>query len=95
MTYSNHYKHGTTNTFMDQEWQTLDLTVSNGTVTGEVPIEARGYYIEITTTINGTQYVTTSSYIVPVWELPKSGVNVDMTIIPDIGEDDRVDFEAF
>ncbi len=95
MTYSNHYKHGTTNTFMDQEWQTLELTVNNGKVTGEVPIEARGYYIEITTSVNGTQYVTTSSYIVPAWELPKEGVEVDLTTVPNIGEDDRVDFEAF
>ena len=27
MTYSNHYKHGTTNTFMDQEWQTLEYLI--------------------------------------------------------------------
>lgn len=95
MTYSRHYKYGKTDTFMDQEWQTLDLTVSGNRITGTLPVEARGYYVEVVTTINGTQYVTTSVYVVPTLELPKSGVEVDFTTVPDIGEDDRVDFEDF
>ena len=47
---------------MDQTWQTAALTVSDGTVTGELPASAEGYYIEVKTTIGGKQYVTCSAY---------------------------------
>ena len=49
---------------MDQEWQTADLTVKDGTVTGSVPAKAKGYYIELTTDIAGKSYVTCSVYTV-------------------------------
>lgn len=64
MTYSRHKKYGYEDTFMDQEWQTADLTVKEGTVTGSVPAKAKGYYIELTTEIAGKSYVTCSVYTV-------------------------------
>lgn len=62
MTYSQ--KPGNSTTTMDQSWQTVNCTVSNNTITGSVPSQAHSYYVEITTTINGTGYVTCSSYVV-------------------------------
>ena len=64
MTYSTQdkFKLGTPSTHMDQTWQTAALTVSDGTVTGELPASAEGYYIEVKTTIGGKQYVTCSAY---------------------------------
>ena len=47
---------------MDQVWQTSSLTVENGKVTGSVPSDAKGYYVELKTTIDGKQYVTCSVY---------------------------------
>lgn len=65
MTYANYNKFGIgTSTYMVQNWQTQELSVSNGnTVYGEVPQNARAYYVEVTTTLNGVQYVTCSSYV--------------------------------
>ena len=67
MTYSNYDKFGTgTSTYMDQIWQTAELSVIDHTITGCIPTEAAGYYIEVKTTINGIEYITTSPYV----ELP-------------------------
>lgn len=64
MTYSNYNKFGTgSSTNMDQTWQTTELSITNGNVTGSVPESAKGYYIEIRTTVGGVEYVTCSSYV--------------------------------
>ena len=65
MTYSYHNKHGMASTFMDQIWETADLTVNGTQVTGTVPAQACGYYIEITTTVEQGEYVICSPYIEP------------------------------
>lgn len=62
MTYSSHVKYGYEATFMDQEWQTASLTVNGSKISGTVPANAKGYYIEVKTTINGKEYVTCSVY---------------------------------
>ena len=68
MTYSKHDKHGYgyADTAMDQVWQTASLTVSDGKVTGTLPADAKGYYIELKTTVGGKQYVTCSAWITDV-----------------------------
>ena len=63
MTYSNYNKFGTgSSTYMDQTWQTAELSVNGGNVTGSVPESAKGYYVEIHTTVGGVEYITCSSY---------------------------------
>lgn len=67
-TYSRHEKYGYTDTFMDQTWQTLDLTYQtdhegSGYITGRVPDEAAAYYIQIISEV-GSQPVVTSSIFV-------------------------------
>ena len=61
MTYSQ--KPGNSTTTMDQTWKTVPCTISGNTITGSVPEEAYSYYVEITTNINGGNYVTCSSYV--------------------------------
>lgn len=57
MTYSTHTKYGYESTFMDQTWKTQSLTLNaDGTVSGQIPSDAKVYYIEITAAHNN--YVT-------------------------------------
>ncbi|MBR3751313.1 MAG: dienelactone hydrolase family protein [Clostridia bacterium] len=68
MTYSKYDKHGYgyADTAMDQVWQTKALTIEDGKVIGDVPADAKGYYIELKTTIGGKQYVSCSAWITDV-----------------------------
>lgn len=61
MTYSDHEKYGVVSSFMDQIWQTLPLEYDKEThtVTGTVPEEAAGYYIELSEKAE----IITSSYV--------------------------------
>ncbi|HJA69263.1 MAG TPA: acetylxylan esterase [Firmicutes bacterium] len=61
MTYSQ--KPGNSTTTMDQTWQTVDCEITGSIIKGTVPESAYSYYVEITTTVNGTNYVTCSSYV--------------------------------
>lgn len=63
MTYSIHEKYGYTSTFMDQVWKSAELHVSGNRISGILPDEAAGYYVEITTGLYGRQTVTCSPYI--------------------------------
>lgn len=56
MTYSTQTKYGYESTFMDQTWKTVNLTMSNGTISGEIPKDAVMYYIEVSAP--GGCYVT-------------------------------------
>lgn len=49
--------------FMEQPWQTIPCTVSGGTVTGQLPEDAAGYYVEIRTELDGEPFVLTSGYV--------------------------------
>ncbi|MBR3751312.1 MAG: hypothetical protein IKK58_06010 [Clostridia bacterium] len=68
MTYSTYDKNGwnSPSTYMDQTWQTKALSVENGKVVGEIPSDAKGYYVELKTTIDGKQYVTCSAWTTDV-----------------------------
>ena len=48
--------------FLEEYWNTAPLTVSGNKVTGEIPADALSYYVEIKTTVDGKQYVTSSTY---------------------------------
>lgn len=48
---------------IDQEWFSVDCTVEGNRVTVMLPEEAYSYYIEITTTVDGVGYVTTTRFI--------------------------------
>ncbi len=65
MTYSTYdkFNFNSPSTYMDQVWQTAALTVTDNTVTGDVPQDAKGYYVEVKTTIGGKTYVTCSTYV--------------------------------
>lgn len=64
MTYSVQNKFGVgSNVYMNQTWQNKALNISNGRISGTLPAEAKGYYIEIISEIGGKQYVTTSGYV--------------------------------
>ena len=47
LVYSMHEKYGVVNTFLDPVWQSIPMTAKNGTITGNIPCDACGYYIEI------------------------------------------------
>lgn len=64
ITYSAQDKFGVgSSVYMVQKWQTKSLSVSGGRISGNVPSEAKGYYIETVTVIGGKQYVSTSAYV--------------------------------
>lgn len=65
MTYSWHEKpdHGM-NTCMDQFWASVDCSVDGDCVFGTVPEDATSYYVELRSTIDDREYITTSSYVV-------------------------------
>ena len=48
---------------MEQTWQTISCAVHGGTVTGQLPENAAGYYVEIRATLDGEPFVLTSGYI--------------------------------
>ncbi|MBP5311568.1 MAG: hypothetical protein J6112_01900, partial [Clostridia bacterium] len=49
LTYSEHEKYGLTGFFMDQIWNTCELSIdAEGNVTGTVPEDPRLYYVELT-----------------------------------------------
>ncbi len=47
MTYSKHEKYGMINTFLNSVWKSVSLNTKNKTITGKIPRDACGYYIEI------------------------------------------------
>ncbi len=48
---------------MNQTWETQELTISGNTIQGNVPAEAKGYYIVVTTNINRKQTASSSIYV--------------------------------
>ena len=58
--YSMHEKHGMNNTFLNPLWQSVPLNAENGTITGDIPCDACGYYIEIK---NEDGVIITTPYI--------------------------------
>ena len=58
--YSMHEKHGMNNTFLNPVWQSVPLNAENGTITGDIPCDACGYYIEIK---NEDGVIITTPYI--------------------------------
>lgn len=49
-------------TFMDQEWERMSCEVNGDLVTGMLPEEAAGYYIEIKTEVDGKEFIISSIY---------------------------------
>lgn len=69
MTYNRNDKHGKGSNFwcLDQPWQTNDtcLTVDSetGVISGVIPDEAMGYYIQLSYSIDGSKYEVSSLYV--------------------------------
>jgi len=51
------------NETMDQVWSSENCMVNNVTITATLPSDAYSFYVEITTTVSGKDYVTTSRFI--------------------------------
>ncbi|NMA07541.1 MAG: hypothetical protein GX929_00320 [Clostridiales bacterium] len=65
MTYSAHSKYGysDTLTFMDQVWQNVPARLENDRLSADIPDDAAGYYLEVTSDTDGKVCVTTSEWI--------------------------------
>lgn len=48
---------------IDQEWHFVDCTVDGTKISATIPSDAYSYYVEITTQVGATKYVTTSRFI--------------------------------
>ena len=48
---------------IDQEWQFVNCTVDGNKISATIPSDAYSYYVEITTQVASTKYVTTSRFI--------------------------------
>lgn len=50
---------------IDQTWYSVNCTVKGDTITAKLPNDAHSYYVEITTQVGSTNYVTTSRFVTP------------------------------
>jgi len=56
------YHYDPSHDFLEEQWNTVALTVDGNTVSGTLPDDALSYYVEVKTTVGGKEYVTSSVY---------------------------------